>query len=697
MSYFKNNLYKYYTFVIKSRIAIVVIFSLIFLYLTLNVTAALTHNDDELWLQGSNEYNRLLQNNHKQSYSQKLRLNLGSQPFSTKNVNALKLLHSNLEDVEEILRVSSPLTHKIIYSSDDNAGSSLVGARTLLEDGVDEIIGELNGSFKEFSKFYSSDKRILYVYVFSSSPIDFSKIYVPFDYDVLGMAEDKNIFKDAILFSILLTTLFVLFSITFRTIIPSILGIIFISFNTLFTISAYEFIQPDTPLHVSILLVAIAVSIMDFVYVYYGWHIAQVSHNAKNAVYHTITKTFKPILLTTFVSVVGIGALVFQNSVILQSIGYNVILSSLIGFALTFSFLLALLSFFEIKDPYMITKNASRLFAGLEARYERTILRIFLLLTGAIFLSSVVFTMDKPSGFITQCDDEVISLVIPSNGLTSKALKKLERFHKDINKRFKDDISEITSSYAYAKSFSMEYEPSRTFEVSNINLDFIAFDFELYDIYDDVMENSSHRLTIYLEDDSENKNIVLQWIREWDAENATLLDDVNSLLNAAKYDTVNHMIYVLLFILLLITLVIYGVTKNKAYSFIALTVNIIPLVWFFAILIILQIPLSIEVLVAMLIMVALSSDATIHFLYFYNKHLLPESSNEQSLEVSFIEVGTPIGIGSTILLITFLLLVFANIPTISTIGKYSVILIMFSLLADLLILPVMFIEMIKSK
>lgn len=243
----------------------------------------------------------------------------------------------------------------------------------------------------------------------------------------------------------------------------------------------------------------------------------------------------------------------------------------------------------------------------------------------------------------------------------------------------------------------MEYDRLRPFEVSNINLDFISFDFILYDIYDDVMENSAHRVTIYLEDDSIDKNIVLQWIREWDKENTTLLDDVDSLLSAAKYDTVNHMIFVVLFILVLITLVIYTVTKNKVYAFIALTVNTIPLVWFFAILIILQIPLSIEVLVAMLIMVALSSDATIHFLYYYHKHLRPGYSNEHSLEVSFIEVGTPVGIGSTILLITFLLLVFANIPTISTIGKYSVILIIFSLWADLLILPVMFIEMIKSK
>ena len=373
MSYFKNNLYRYYKLVIKFRIAIITIFSLIFLYAAVNMTTMLTHNDDELWLQGSNEFNKLLNKNHKQIYIQKLQLTLGDEPFSVKNISNIKLLHSNLENVEAIVKIDSPLTHTMIYSNDNNDSSSIVGARTLHDNSIDETITALKGSLTEFSQFYSSDKETLYIYVFSSSPIDYTRIYIPFDYDVIGMAEDENTFKDIILFLILLTTLFVLFSIAFRSIIPSILGIVFISFNTLFTISVYQFIQPDVPLHVSILLVAIAVSIMDFVYIYYGWHIMQVSHNHNSSVYYIIMKTFKPIFWTTFVSIIGIGSLIFQNSIILQSIGYNVILSSIIAFILSFSLLIALLSFFHIKNPYVITKNSSRFFAVLEAKYERSL------------------------------------------------------------------------------------------------------------------------------------------------------------------------------------------------------------------------------------------------------------------------------------------------------------------------------------
>ncbi len=697
MSYFQNNLYRYYKLVIKLRIVIITFFTLVFLYAAFNTTALLTHNDDELWLQGSKELTKLSKNSHKKIYIQKLQLSLGDEPFSTKNIDNMKLLHLNLKTLKDIEKIDSPLSHKLISFSTSSDDSSLVEAGVLYDKSRDEIIRTLKESFKEFSQFYSPNRELLYLYLYSSSPIDYEKIYIPFEYNSVEMSEDQNSFKDLTLFGILLVTLFVLFSIAFRTIIPSVLGIVFIIFNTLFTISLYQLVQPNVPLHISILLITITVSIMDFIYIYYGWHILQISHKNNRSIYYIVMKTIKPIFWTTLISVIGIGSLIFQNSIILQSIGYNVILSSGVAFVLSFSLLIALLSFFSVKKPYVITKNSSKFFAGLEMKYKKISLRIFLVLTGLIFIFSIIYTVFQPSNIVTKANNEVISLIFKSDGLTHASLSKLENFHHDITEHFEDDIVSITSSYKYAKGFSKAYDPKIPFEVSNINLDFITFDFQLYGIYDDMIQNSAHQVSIYIEEDGTDKNVILQWIRAWDKDNSTMLDDVNSLLNAAKYDTVNHMMFVVLLILFLISFVIYNITKDIRYAVIALIVNVSPLVWFFSILMLLEISLSIEILVAMLIMIALSSDATIHFLYYYHRHLRPNASNEDTLELSFVEVGTPIGIGSMILLITFSLLVFADIATISTIGIYSVILIAFSLFADLFVLPSLFIELIRSK
>jgi len=335
--------------------------------------------------------------------------------------------------------------------------------------------------------------------------------------------------------------------------------------------------------------------------------------------------------------------------------------------------------------------------AGLEAGYKESLLKIFFLTTASAFIACIVYLMIQPSSIVEKSNNEVINIVFPSDGLTHAALLKLENFHHDINERFEDDIADISSSYKYAKGFTKAYDPSIEFEVSKINLDFIAFDFMLYGISDDVMVNSDHRVTIYLEEDGTDKNIILQWIREWNQDNSTIIDDANSLLNAAKHDSISQMLFVVFLILFLITFVIFHITKNKRFALIALLVNMLPLLWFISSLILLNIALSIEILVAMLIMIALSSDASIHFLCYYHRNLKTQTSDEETIENSFIEVGTPIAAGNTILLLTFALLVFAHIPTISTIGLYSIVLIIFSLLADLFILPVLFIELIKSK
>ena len=697
MNNFKNNLYIYFTLVLRFRIAIIAFFSVIFIYLAFTMTAMLTHNDDELWLQGSKEYNKLLSNDHALVYIQKLQLNVGEEAFSSKSIDNMKLLHSNLNALDEVIKINSPLTHTVISYSDNKAGSSLIEARALNESTIEEIASTLESSFEKFSQFYSPDKETLYIYVFSKAPIDFSNIYIPFKYDSIEVTEDQNIFKDMTLFAILLGTLFILFTLTFRSLVPSLLGVVFIVFTTLFTISVYKYIQPDVPLHVSILLISIAVSIMDFIYIYNGWHILQASHSNNRSIYYIIMKTIKPIFWTTVVGVIGIGSLVFEKSIILQSIGYNIILSAVIAFILSFSFLIALLSFFKVEKPYLITKNSSKFVAKLEARYEKSLLKTFGILTGFIFLACISFVMIQPSSIIEESNDEVIHIVLPADGLTHASLQKLENFHHDITEHFEDDIVDIVSSYKYAKGFSKGYDPSHKLEVSKINLTFLTFDFILYGIYNDLMINDYHRVTIYIEEDGTDKNVILRWIRDWNQDNTTIIDDANSLLSAAKYDSINHMIGIVLFILFLITFVIYHVTKDKVFAFIALVVNTIPIVWFLAILIILEISLSIEILVAMLIMIALSSDASIHFLYYFHRNLQTHVSDEYSIERSFLEVGTPVGMGSTILLITFLLLIFANIPTISTIGIYSVVLIVFSLLADLFILPVLFIELIKSK
>jgi predicted RND superfamily exporter protein len=659
----------------------------------------LTHSDNELWLQGSHEHAKLSASDYRKSYVQKLRIVLeGDDPISRDNIAKLRALHSSLESIEGVQKIESALTHTFVNSVvGEEDDSELVEISQIIDNDIPTIIAELKKNHVQLAPFFSDDHKKMYFFVISKTPLDLTIVDIPFEYDVVQENEQQNSFKDMILFSMLFSILFILFSIAFRSIIPSVLGTIFVAFTTLFTIAIYHYIQPNVELHVSILLIAITVSLMDFVYIYYGWHILQKHHTNQWAIYHAMAKTIIPIFWTTVVSIVGIGSLIFQDSLILQSIGYNVIISSSVGFILSFSLLTGLLSFFKVKKPYIITKNSSRFFAQQEAHYERSLLQAFLFFTASAFLFSLVYMLFQPLNLSQKKDDRVIQLIMKGDGFTQQSLARLKYLHDGLEENFPNEIEQIVSTYGYVYNLYKQQNPQTPFIISDVDAESFAFELDLYGISDQVMKKGDHKITLYIKKDTANKNDIIHWIRTHDSHKKLLFDDVDSLLSAAKYDTISNMIFVIVFIVMLIVFIMFFLTKDKRFALIALIVNISPLAWFFAFLVIVKIPLSTEILVAMLIMVALSSDATIHFLYFYHRNIKKHLSNARSLEISFINVGTPIGLGNVILGLTFILLIFVNIPTISTIGLYSTVLIMMSLFTDLFVLPVLFIEIIKSK
>jgi predicted RND superfamily exporter protein len=94
-------------------------------------------------------------------------------------------------------------------------------------------------------------------------------------------------------------------------------------------------------------------------------------------------------------------------------------------------------------------------------------------------------------------------------------------------------------------------------------------------------------------------------------------------------------------------------------------------------------------LIAMTISVGLASDATIHFAFKYFRLRHFGRSRKHTLEKMYFYAGIPVIIGSTILILVFASLYFSQIHSLQLIGIYCAVLIFFSLLSDLFILPVM--------
>ena len=106
-------------------------------------------------------------------------------------------------------------------------------------------------------------------------------------------------------------------------------------------------------------------------------------------------------------------------------------------------------------------------------------------------------------------------------------------------------------------------------------------------------------------------------------------------------------------------------------------------------------PLSLEVLIAMTITVGLASDATVHFGFKYYRSRFYGRTEKHALEVMFFYAGVPVIIGAIVLMAVFALLTLTDVPSLQLIGAYGAILMLFSLLTDLLILPVLLLAIDK--
>jgi len=102
-----------------------------------------------------------------------------------------------------------------------------------------------------------------------------------------------------------------------------------------------------------------------------------------------------------------------------------------------------------------------------------------------------------------------------------------------------------------------------------------------------------------------------------------------------------------------------------------------------------NVPLSLEVLIAMTITVGLASDATVHFGFKYYRSRFYGRTEKHALEVMFFYAGVPVIIGAIVLMAVFSLLTLTDVPSLQLIGAYGAILMVFSLLTDLLVLPVL--------
>jgi len=679
---------KYLSFIIRMKYIILALIGFSTLFFILNLDSQSLSNSSSIWIKGSSDHQKLLESDQLELLGKTIKVKANIDNYTKQDFEELQKVHQYLVDDLELEKVDSIFNHYFSLKIDDGEGSSFIELTTLYD--IDDNFKIFQDNKSEFLEYFSNSEIDFYIYL--KHNIDIGNISTSLEYSVENMLESESFIEESVLLIGLGLVVTALLTISFHSLSAPITGIIFLIITSSATIYIFKLFMGDYTPHISILILSFSISFMDYLYIYYRWFMLQQSEKSFDATAKTVENTFSPIFFTTLVNILGIGSLIFVGSDILQSLGLMVIISSLIGLIYSFTFLPILLSFISTKKRTLESENFSQFFSKKISNYNPIALKIFSNITIILVFFSIYNIYTGVYHVDTENSSKIIKLTINHDEINLKSMEEIEKISELLNI---NEVEKINSPYQTIKKLYKQEEGDKSvFNLQTIDFDRYIFMLDMFGDEDQLFNSGKVKVDIYLKD-IKSKGKILKLLKKSGVE--IYITDVDTLLQSAKIETINIIVILIISILMIISIVIFVMTKRSIFSVIGMIVGLVPITWFFAIVTIFDYPISTEMFVAMIISVAISSDATIHLLHYYHKldseDILLEESGIQKL---FLYVESPLILGNMILAITFFLMIIANISSIMLIGIFSAIIVLLSLITDIFILPVMILEYQKK-
>jgi len=601
-----------------------------------------------------------------------------------KKLQKLKELHKQIAQLDGVSKVSSVFSNDFIEAEQDGNSNMVVVINGTQLDSLElkKMVKEVHN---EYCNVVDENFQNFYFFISTQEPIDVKKLTIPGSYEFITLNNEINwliIFVYALIF-IAVTTF--IFRILFRNYLSSVGAILIIALSTIFTFSMIMMLTDIYTIHITMPFITISITIVEYLYFYYRWHVSQYKSNKLNALRKMLNRSMTPAMWTSVLTVLGLGSLVFINSDIIKLLSLSVIISSITGYILNLTLLPAFLSHFELKHTHVPYARLGYLLASNELHYSKKFLFSFLAVTYLFMLAGGYLIYSKSNNFFKlPVKNEQIELKIPYKEMNLELVNSVSMFTKDLQERFEDELGEINSIASIMEN--LNNANTQTDELDEEAFMQALFYMDLYNLSDKYFDENTLTLEINLFD--MNKLELLDWLMQYEGIELFFVDK-ETLLSISKYSQTVLLATSLFSALIMIALIIGWIFRSKAMIFVGLSVNLIPILWFGVIISVLSIPLSLEMLIAMTISLGLASDATIHFAFKYFRLRYLERSQKHTLEKMFFYAGIPVLIGSTVLILVFASLYFSQIHSLQLIGIYSAVLILISLLTDILLLPVM--------
>jgi len=684
MYYDTPNVSSYIRFLSKYRIGIILAIFILGFFAFISINPNLFSSDERVWLQDSIELERTHNKNLQSQHVTKI--SLAVKEINAKEIQRLKSLETKLIEIEAVSHVSSLLSQKHFYNhkeSEDSALVKVIETKTLTNE-------ELAVFIKEFSGFYDAyidlKNRAFILYVFTEKSFVLGDIEKKFDIDVEQISSEDDKWEYLLFVLLSAFIIMILFKITFKSFAASLTGVSIIGLSLIFSISFVQLVLPSVAIHIAMSLVIVSISLLDYLYFYYRWHVSQYNTKLSHALIKSIDRNIKPAFWTTTITVVGLIPLLLIDSDVIKVLCLSAIFASTIAYILNITLLPSMLSFFHIEHPKVPYGKYCYYFANKELHYKRVYLYTFIAVSIAVIAFVAFSFLNNPSRFISNTHSHnVISFEVAYEELDTQTIEELYRLEHMLKRRF--ETIENIESLATSVDKLLDIKKS-DLPINEASLQEALFFIQMYSLDEKLIKEKSLPITVMLSKGSKEKSRILKYLSTY-SKMDVYFNDVDTLVSIVKMKNSKVLLLTVATAVLIIALFMGFIFRNTYMVMVAFLASTIPMAWFAFGMYMFHLSLTLEILIAMTISLGLASDATIHFAYKYWRARFYGRSKKHSLEIVFFYASVPVIIGSVILAVTFFGLSFSNALTLQLIGKYSAILILMSLAVDLFILPIL--------
>ena len=674
---------RYVDVVLKYRLQIISFYAFFVVLMGILYTPSFLSSDALFWLKDSKQLEQTQAKQFETHHLSKLAVHIEN--FDEDMHQSLKALHAKLVDLEGVQKVYSLFSNDFVEtkkSSDESEMITVINAGDLDTIRLSKLLKELHN---DYGNVVDDDFKTFYYFISGEKFVDISKLSIPGTYTYDMNDGEINWYFLSIYIMIVLLIAVLIFRLLFRSHVAFFSATLLISFSTVLTFTFIVMITGIKTIHFSMLFITVSISLVEFLYFYYRWHVSQYKNNKHHAVVKLLTRNMVPAMWTSILTILGLGSLVFIDSDIIKLLSLSVILSSLISYLLNLTFLPAFLSYFEIEHAHVPYAKLVYILTFKELRYNKKFLFGFLgLMYLLLAIGAYLIYGESNRFFKLNVKNEQIELKIPYTKIDLPFVHSIEKFTESIEERFEDEIEDVVSLSSIINS--LNDSNTQTEALDEEALQQALFYMDLYNLSEKYFDENSVNIVINISDI--NKVELIEWLLQYKGIELYFVDQA-TLIGSAKYSQTILLASSLLTALILIGLITGWIFRSKAMVFVGFTVNTIPIVLFGMIVTLLAIPLSLEMLIATTISIGLASDATIHFAFKYFRFRYFGRTRKHALEKMYFYSGIPVIIGSFILITVFLMLYFSQVHFLELIGIYSASLISLSLLTDLFILPVM--------